>query len=334
MSMLIVKPGLSTSIQDSGRYGHRSSGVPLSGAMDVYSFMVANLLCGNEGGLPALETTLHGAQVLFERDLIVALTGGGSTPKIEAREVPKDRPVLIRSGSLLRFDPAQAGCRTYLAVAGGFVAIRDLGSCSTYETAGLGGKEGRRLRKGDRIETVEPDPLCRLIESSLNIDMGSFKYGSWGSRPLPGPMGSTASIRCMRGPEWEDFDEEARASFFSGEYTTSKDSNRMGIRLDGQTISVRPREEMVSTGVCEGTVQVSHGGSLVVLMTDAQTTGGYPRIGQVLAADIPFCAQLRPGETLRFKETGLPEAETALLDMHRSIKTLRNAIRERFRMLQ
>ena len=330
MSILVIKPGISTAIQDAGRMGYRSSGVPLSGAMDPFSFAVANLLCGNSMDAPVLEIALHGLELLFEDDLPVALSGMGSIPTLDDIPLPLNRSLMVRAGSLLRFLPSASGCRMYLALGGGINSQSDLGSCSTYETAGLGGNGGRRLQKGDRIQNGQPSDLCRRILESLGRHEGNAAFGSWGValRNHP-PVKSAFPIRCMKGPEWDGFETVKREDFFKQSLTVATESNRMGIRLKGMEGLRKEGEEMVSSGVCPGTVQKAHDGTLLLLMADAQTTGGYPRIAQVAAADIARCAQLRPGDEVRFIETGLAEAEKALMDMKRGLRILSHAIREK-----
>jgi antagonist of KipI len=329
MSILVVKPGMSAAIQDAGRKGHRSSGVPLSGAMDPVSFSVANLLCGNAMDAPVLEITLHGLELLFEDDLPVALSGGGSVPTLDDIPLPLNRSLVVPAGSLLRFMPSPSGCRMYLALGGGIASQSDLGSCSTYEAAGLGGNGGRRLQKGDRIQRGGPSELCRRIFECLTRHEGNVSFSRWGAALAnPLPMESPCPIRCMKGPEWDGFETEVRDDLFKQGFTVAAESNRMGIRLKGMEGMRMGVDEMVSSGVCPGTVQMAHDGTLLLLMADAQTTGGYPRIAQVAGADMARCAQLRPGDVVRFIETDLREAEKALLDMKRSLRILSHAIHE------
>ena len=327
MSILVFKPGMSVTIQDAGRNGHRSSGVPLSGAMDPVSFAVANLLCGNAMDAPALEITLQGLELLFEGDLPIALSGAGSIPTVDGRHFPLNRPVLVKAGSLLRFLPSPMGCRMYLALGGGVLTESELGSCSTYEAAGLGGNGGRRLQKGDRIQRGQPSELCRRIFESLTRDEGVMRTGRWGASFNDAVL-TGSGIRCLKGPEWEWLDAKGRQDMFKEGFTVATESNRMGIRLKGHQGMRKSVGEMVSSGVCPGTVQMAHDGTLLMLMADAQTTGGYPRIAQIALADMARCAQLRPGDFVRFIETSLGEAEEALLESKRNLRIMEYAIRE------
>lgn len=329
MSLVVVKPGLSCTIQDGGRKGHRSLGVPSSGAMDPVSFRVANLLCGNRAEEACLEITLHGLELLVEDDTLIALSGSGSEPFVDDVSLPLNRPLLVSAGSLIRFTPSPFGCKMYFAIAGGLIADRDLGSCSTYEAAGLGGIGGRRIRKEDRLHRGTPSNLSRRIADSLTRGMGKVKTGSRGARLQEFvSMETPVILRCITGPEWDRMDEAFRVDFFKETFKVGADSNRMGIRLTGNTAVGHGFGEMVSSGVCPGTVQMAHDGTLLLLMSDAQTTGGYPRIAQVAEADFPRCAQLRPGDRVRFEPVGLQVAEGALLRQRSYIRMLGNAIRE------
>lgn len=332
MSLLIIKTGLTATIQDAGRQGHLSSGVPWSGAMDSLSSGIANLLCGNRQEDPCLEVTLHGMELLVEEDALVALSGGGSTPSVDGTPVPLNRPLLLKAGTLVRFLPSDRGCRMYLALGGGIIARKDLGSCSTYEAGALGGIDGMRMRKGDRLHVGQTSSLGLRIRESLRWETGGLLTGPRASAlRVDTGTGGHVALRCTTGPEWDLLDRERRNVFRHETFKVGTDSNRMGIRLKGGSVPGAGWDaEMISSGVVPGTVQMSHDGTLLLLTADAQTTGGYPRIAQVAGADMPLCAQLRPGDGVRFRETGIAEAEKALLEMRRSLRILHNGIMEVF----
>jgi antagonist of KipI len=331
MSLLVVKPGLSCTIQDAGRRGHRSFGVPAGGAMDPVAYRIANLLCGNRAEEASLEITLHGLELLVEQDVLIALSGGGSTPSIEDIPLPLNRPLLVKAGALIRFLPSSSACRMYLGVCGGLIADRDLGSCSTYEAAGLGGIGGRRVRKEDRLQRGPSSELGRRIGDSLTRRVGKVQTGLWGAKVQEvRSMELPVNLRYTIGPEWEWMHPKSREGFPIESFKVEADSNRMGIRLAWDHAAVSGSREMVSSGVCPGTVQMAHDGTLLLLMSDAQTTGGYPRIVQIAEADLSSCAQLRPGDRVRFHAVGLAEAENALLELKKDIRMLGNAIRETF----
>jgi antagonist of KipI len=328
MSIRIIKPGISTTIQDSGRTGYRALGVPVSGAMDIDSFRLANILCGNEAGLPALEITLHGFECVFVEDCLAACCGDGSGVFINDELVPMGKAFIVRAGSLMSFRRSLHGCRAYLAVAGGFLAREDMGSFSTYVTASLGGHLGRPLRSGDHLyrNAEKTSRLSAAIMASIRSDGENFMTSKWGVTLFLYPEGRTSPIRIMKGPEWLLFNEKTREQLFQERFIVSGRSNRMGYRISGQLAGGTSGNEMVSTAVCPGTLQVTPDGTLVLLMADAQTTGGYPRIAQVAAIDLPRCAQLRPGQQVSFVPITIEEASEVLIRKERDIRMIREAI--------
>lgn len=322
MSIRVIKPGILSSIQDLGRRGFRSAGVPVSGAMDKLSLRIANLLCGNEAGAPAVEITLHGAELLLEKDQLIAVCGSGSRFMIDNEPAPVNRPIFVRAFSLLSFKPSTEGCRSYLAVAGGIHAKTDLNSSSTYSPALLGGNCGRFLQSGDTLQwnRLISEKSLQLIHR-LSPAAGSFTSAKWGVSPFHFYNDDPVVLRYMRGPEWDWFGESAQM-IASETFITTEQYNRMGYRLGGDPILAVQKRELLSTAVCFGTVQVTHQGNLIILMADAQTTGGYPRIAQIARVDLPLCAQLRPGRQLRFKEISVQTAEELYLERERQISLL------------
>lgn len=328
MSIRIIKAGFSTTIQDSGRTGNRANGVPVSGAMDMDSFRFANLLCGNDIDLPVLEITLNGLECLFTEETLIACCGNGSRMYIDNVPAPMGRALLLTPGSLLSFRPASHGCRAYLAIAGGFCAREDLGSCSTYPTASFGGLSGLALHNGDLLLCNSPriSPLSMAIRQSIRRDGNGFHAAKWGLANIIHRDETAHHVKIIPGPEWDWFDVTVRDSLFAETFSVSNRSNRMGYRLTGQLSGHAIKREMVSTAVCQGTIQVTHDGNLVLLMADAQTTGGYPRIGQVAHVDLPACAQLRPGQEVRFLPIGLMEASSELIKKERELFLVAEAI--------
>jgi antagonist of KipI len=328
MSVRVIHTLYPVSLQDLGREGFRAYGVPLSGPMDPLSHRLANLLCGNADQAVVLEITLHGLILLFDQDALIALCGGGSAPMLNGEPVGCFRPLFVRQGSLLEFKPSSAGCRMYLAMAGGFEATEMMGSCATYVPAGIGGLNGRYLGKGDQLFRKSSPGLesSRIIS---NIDKATPKRisVSWGSNPFSYLLEEDVLLRFLPGPEWEQFSSCSRDLFLSGSFEISDRSDRMGYQLSGARLTHNNRE-MLSTGVSVGTVQVTHGGLPIILMADGQTTGGYPRIAQIISADIPKCGQCRPGTFVRFKSISEKEA----LALHRSQMNLLSSVRQSIRV--
>jgi antagonist of KipI len=329
MSLRIIRPGISTTLQDLGRRGYQAAGVPVGGAMDINAMRLANILCGNDPGLVVLETTLHGAEWLVEEEQLIAFSGGGASLLINNQPAPLNHAIRVKASSLLSLKPSPSGCRTYLAVAGGFRAKTDLKSCSTYKTASLGGYQGRALKSGDHLLwNTEKSELSNKILKSLPLKGHDFRVGRWSIDSSGYAYKNT--IHVFKGPEWDWFDEHARSKLFSEFFGVSNQSDRMGYRLTGSPLKLSAKRELISTAVCTGMIQVTHEGNLVMLMADAQTTGGYPRLAVIAMADIPACAQLRPGNRIQFSEISIDEAEDLYLEREKLLMQIQSAIRLKF----
>ena len=312
MTVEILDPGLLSTVQDLGRIGHRRHGVVVGGAMDRRSHIVANVLVGNDPGAATLEMTMLGATLRFAAETLIALAGGGMRGAINGEVLPVRRPVLVPAGAELRFTPTNIGCRTYLALAGGIDVAPVLGSRSTYLRAGLGGLQGRALRAGDRLATGTPTALGERLARTLAAERGDRPFATtiWtAGADLDPSLRQSPHVHVLPGLQATEFDQDSLAAFHNERFTLSPRSDRMGYRLDGPALSLVNPRDLLSEAVTTGTVQVPPEGRPIVLMADAQTTGGYPRIAQVIEADLPVLGQLRPGDALRFVPVGLAEAE-------------------------
>lgn len=301
MSLIVHKAGMLASIQDAGRLGFQHMGIPVSGAMDQRSMQIVNVICGNGPHLPIIEFTLHGAVIEFDQLHFIALAGGGAVATINQQPIPYHQLIAVQAGSVLRLHPSPTGCYSYLAIAGGFKVEPELGSCSTFALANLGGLNGNHLKAGDTIEVNSSEDEKELYEQTGT----KFQSGCCIS-PTNITILNTAlhnnnvTIRCHQGPEWEKFDRTSQESFFRQYWTVSNEANRMGYRLNGGPLKLRDQEEMISTPVTRGIIQVTSSGQPIVLMADAQTIGGYPRIGRIHREDFPVIAQSRPGTIIEF----------------------------------
>lgn len=313
MGIKVIKAGMLTTVQDLGRTGYRKDGLTVSGAMDEDALRLGNLLLGNAAGEAGLECTLTGPEILFESDALIAITGADLSAKIDGLPAELWRPLLLTKGSVLTFGQAIAGCRTYLSVQGGFDLSPVLGSLSTYLPAGFGGFEGRALKKGDRI-------AFKLEVPHLPVAM------NWTlSKDLYTPTDKNI-IRVMKGPEFELFGEKSLADLFISPFSISKAADRMGYRLEGPVLQLKTAKEMLSSAVTFGTVQVTSEGSPIVLMADHQTTGGYPRILQVLRTDLGKLAQLHSGAQIQFELLSLKQAQTLLIAREQEINQLKQSL--------
>jgi antagonist of KipI len=334
MSLSIIRPGLLTTVQDLGRPAYQHLGVVVSGALDAVALRVANLLVGNPEGAAGLEITLLGPTIRFEADHLIALTGADLSPTLNGQPAPQHRPVAVRAGTVLAFGAARAGCRAYLGVAGGLAVPLVLGSRATYLRAALGGWHGRALRAGDELPVGEPTAAGQQLWQAVNsaplatsfVDIG-WAAARWTPGPALCPRPSPAPIiQAVRGPECEQFTEASQRAFWHEPFTITPAADRMGYRLQGPALTRAIPTELLSSAVTFGTVQVPPGGQPIALLADAQTTGGYPRLAQVITADFGALAQAPPGQALRFQEVSLAEAQAQYLAQERVLRALQRAI--------
>ncbi len=306
MEITVRRSGMMTTVQDLGRPGHRASGVPLCGAMDPFALRIANLLVGNAEGAAGLECTLLGPELVFSTDTIVAVTGATFAG------VPAWRPFTVRAGEPLRFGPAQHGCRGCVAVAGGIVVEPVMGSRSTCLRAAFGGFGGRALRDGNVLPAAGE---ARRVAERWRID----------ERILPA-YSASPTVRVVRGAQSDEFG----GVLLQGEYRILPQSDRMGVRLGGpRLVRIGGGEELVSSAVAPGTVQVPPDGQPIILMADAQTIGGYPHAAHVISVDLPLMAQVRPGDHVRFAEVPLSEAHQLAVARERAIAMLHEGLAQK-----
>jgi antagonist of KipI len=282
----VLDPGLFTTVQDLGREGFGAMGVSASGAADAVSLRVGNLLVGNHERAAALEMTLVGGTFEFPGGGQVVLAGSDFAATMDGVAVEPWTPVAARPGQTLRLGATRTGARCYLCVRGGIAVQPFLGSASTHVLSGLGGFAGRALRKGDVLTTGN---LGRRAD---------FERLSARARELLMPA---KVLRVTPGPQRDWFSEAAQRLFASGAYRVTEESNRMGLRLAGPAIPAPTGGEMISEGVALGAVQVPESGMPIILFVEQQTTGGYPKIANVISADFHRLGQLRPRDEIRFE---------------------------------
>lgn len=300
-TLRIAHGGVLTAVQDLGRRAARRYGVPQSGAMDAAAFGIANRLVGNAPGAAALEITVGGTIVEVVRATLFAVTGGDLGALLDESPLPLWTTIFVRPGTRLRFTGRQGawGARAYLAIAGGVAVPEVMGSRSTYLAGGFGGFAGRALRAGDLLESYTPTIL------------GERHAGYVWPTILRPPYRAAPVLRVISGPHLDDFAEDALAALTAGSYRIGASSNRMGYRLDGKRVQFSRSVSLPSLGMLPGVIQVPPDGVPIVLMADAQTTGGYPIIATVIGPDLPLAAQLLPGDTVRFAVCSLDDALVA-----------------------
>lgn len=294
----VLQPGILTTIQDLGRYGFSQFGVPPSGAVDALSFRVGNLLVGNGEQEAGLETTLMGLKIKVLRDVVIAITGGDLSPALNEESLEMWRTHLLVEGDIIAFKKVKAGCRAYLAVSGGFVVPKIMGSCSTYLSGNFGGLEGRKLRRGDILYTPAD------ISPPLSI-LGLRFPGDW----IPS-LEKETSLRVIAGPQNHHFTEKGFQTFYSAPYQVTPQCDRMGIRLEGPKIERRPdvEESIISEGLISGAIQVPGDGKPIIILTEL-VTGGYTKIAAIISTDLPMVAQLKPGDQVRFRPISIEESQ-------------------------
>jgi antagonist of KipI len=315
MTLLVHKEGILNTIQDLGRTGYRKFGVNAGGVMDRAAARLANLVLENAESAPVIEMHFPAGEFIFESGVEFAVCGADFSPKLNGREIHNWAVHSSRKGDVLSFGRRISGQRAYLAVSGGLLIESWLGSSSTNLTAEVGGFKGRRLRSADRI----PLQLSTgQIESRDGIAVG---------RSLIPPYSASPRIRITPGPEFDQLAGASIDEMFKGKFQITRESNRMGFRLAGPRLYLLSEAEMISSAVAFGTVQRLPDGQLIVLMADHQTTGGYPRIANIAAVDLPLMAQLGPGDEFSFQLIETDRAEELMLDTERGIETLRVGLR-------
>ncbi|PQA59653.1 hypothetical protein C5O19_08475 [Siphonobacter curvatus] len=312
----VVKAGVLTTVQDLGRAGYRSQGVVVGGAMDGFAHRISNSLVGNSAEWATLEVTFGGLELYFEAESWIAITGHGVAVRIDGTEADCWRPLRIAAGSRLQLAYTGQGCRSYVAIRGGWQVPEVLGSYSTYLPAGWGGYEGRALRTGDVLTYGQNLPP---LHPSLNWSLAPAALPAYQTHP---------TVRVIRGPEWGFFTPESQRAFSRQSHEVLPQSNRMGYRLEARMQKLRTTE-LLSTAVTAGTIQVLPDGNLVVLMNDAPTTGGYPRIAQVIEPDLSVMAQLVRGNQVQFSLLSPEQAEDKYVQYQEFTRNLEETLVQR-----
>jgi antagonist of KipI len=310
----VIEPGILTTIQDMGRYGFSQFGVPPSGVLDTFSLRVGNLLVGNREREACLEITIMGLKIKVLKEVVIAITGGDLSPTLNEEPLEMWRIHLLVEGDVITFKKVQAGCRAYLAVSGGFVVPKIMGSSSTYLSGNFGGLEGRKLRRGDILYTLDISP-------SLN-KLGLRFPSDW----IPSPE-KEVLLRVIPGPQDHHFTEKGFQTFCSSSYQVTPQCDRMGVRLEGPKIERRSdvEESIISEGLISGAIQVPGDGKPIIILTEL-VTGGYTKIATIISTDLSRVAQLKPGDQVRFKPISIEEAHDLLKEQEEKLKGFRKII--------
>lgn len=323
---LVRGGGLHTTVQDMGRDGYYALGIPPSGAMDQFSYRVANMLAGNLDGAAVLEATYVGPTLEFTDDRRVAVTGAVAPITVNGESVPTWQTLAVRSGDVLEFSMLTQGARLYIAVSGGIGVPIYLGARSTYTLTGLGGFEGRKLADGDRLplgakEHADPPRPGTTVPEELRPGL-----------PTVVPLRTVIGLCSYR------VTEESLRAFTETEWRVTKDADRIGYRLRGGRIDFVDRKpphgagsdpaNVVDLGYPIGSIQVPGGDEPIVLLNDAVTAGGYATVGTVVSVDRDRIAQAKTGDHVRFEAVELQEALDARTDRRSRLERVREALRE------
>lgn len=283
MSIEILSSGMSSTLQDGGRFGVQDQGIPISGFMDVGAATLANLLVNNSKNSVLIEMTMLGIKFKAKEDVTIAITGADMQPKVAGVKIKMNKAITIAKNTVVTMSGAKSGVYGYIAVAGEFNAKKDFGSKANYVPAKLGGIHGSTLQKGDVLSVINK----RVVTKKAKV-----KYQNYPTN---------AVLTCLVGPEYYLFSKKSVDVFFNTTFKIHANSNRIGIRLEGNLITLPKKDEIISSGIVKGTVQITKGGQPIVMMADAPTTGGYLRMLNLTEQACNTLAQLPVGGKVRFK---------------------------------
>lgn len=301
MAIKIIDPGLFTTIQDIGRVGYESFGFSPAGVMDYESYYFSNQLIGNDINLPVLEMTLKGTTFEVTSNVTMGTAGADMPVYINDEEYQVGSAIDLIKGDTVEFGVSREGMRTYVAFLGGFDISKELGSYSTHSRSGIGGYYGR--------------PLAAFDILPLNGGLARHGY-----KVVTKTLDTGNIIRVIKGQQYDKFDEKNLDNFFHSEYTISKDSDRMGYRLEGESVHT-DSHDIVSESILFGSIQVPKNGQPIILLADRQTAGGYTKIATVSKVDLNKIAQKRPGDKIQFKLIDIEEATELYKEHLKNIET-------------
>jgi antagonist of KipI len=318
MSLIVTRAGILDTIQDLGRFGFGNWGINPSGAMDQYALMAANALVGNSISEAAVEMHYPAPSIYFSAPALISVTGADFNAHINNTPIPNWKTIFLPRDSTLSFTNRKSGFRTYLSIYGGFEIDEWLGSKSTNLKINLGGFEGRSLRKDDKLLFN-----VALAESTFQVFPWTINYHEI--------YQASSIIKFLPSELWHAFDENMQQEIGSMKMKILPTSDRMGYYFDNEPILLSSTEELLSSTVDFGTIQILPSGKLVCLMADHQTTGGYPRLGAIISADLPRLAQMVPGSVFTLSPASLEEAEKRLFSQQQSISLVASAIHEKLK---
>ena len=305
MGLEVLRAGLQSTVQDQGRFGYAHLGVSASGAADNFSLTIGNILVGNPKHYAGIEMTIIGDKYHFKSDAFVALTGSEFEAELDNKSIPFWKRLPIKKGQILDIRSTKNGARCYLCVAGGINIEDVMGAKTTHLTSGIGGLHGRILKNLDELEFGPLDDLIKPIKKvndSITTD--------------------TKIIKVTKGVQWPWFDKNQKNKLFQHQYQVTKLSNRMGLRLIGNAIKTKKRNEITTAGISLGSIQIPGDGQPIISFVEHQTTGGYPIIANVISADVRKVGQLKAGDCFQFELISFSSAEKLKVDQEKFIHNL------------
>lgn len=311
MSLEIIKAGMCDTVQDAGRFGYQHLGINPTGAMDVVAMRIANALVGNPLNEAVIEVCFPASTFLFHTPALIALSGADFSASLNGITLGINQLIYVPANATLKFSKKKEGSFCYLAVQRGFQVEPWLNSKSTNTKAEAGGRDGRILKKGDSI------PFIKQVKNDEKV-----KIFPWRAN-VSAFYSTTNVIRCIKGNEYDWLSKKSQGDVEKKNFSISTQSDRMGYRLRGEELKQTTKEQLLSTAVTFGTVQLLPNGHLIILLADHQTTGGYPRIAQVIRADHASLVQTRSNDVVHFDFITLEEAEDHLRKQQRSLEQLR-----------
>lgn len=315
----IIQPGLLTTVQDNGRWGYQQYGMPVAGAMDIFSLEVANLLVGNHKHDAVLECTFLGPTIKFNTDEVISITGANMGPMINDRPIEMWKSIQVKADDILSFSGLKDGMRSYIAFSRKLNIEKIMNSYSTFLRGNLGGHEGGKLSAGQKISLVNSEPInqgSRLIDTfipKLNTD---------------------SKIRVILGPQDDYFLDESIETFLSSNYKITNESDRMGYRLTGPKIKHKDTADIISDGIVFGSIQVPGHGEPIIMMADRQTTGGYTKIATIITPDLSKVAQMGPGSEISFEEVSIEKGQEEYIKYTNKMKDIEESIKENMKDFQ
>jgi antagonist of KipI len=313
-ALKVIHKSALTTIQDLGRYGFMRYGVSICGALDKFALRIGNLLVGNSEGEAALEVTILGPKLIALKGVRLAFTGADLSPMINGIPSPMWCCITVKEGDIISFGTLRSGCRAYLCISGGIDVPLTMLSRSTHIRMGLGGF-GRALAKGDVIQVKEwGRDLGKLISSNKLME-----------EQIPTYMKDWL-VRIVLGPQTEYFTSKGLKTFLEGEYIITPESDRMGYRLNGPKIEHKLGADVITEATPPGSVEVPGDGKPIILLADALTTGGYPKIAVVISADQDSLAQAKPGDKIRFEKVNIFQAHKLLTEKENTVKKIRSSL--------